>query len=298
MKRGELNVWVIIGMALLVIVLVIVIWGILPRFDYANTIFKWLPNFGFDNKTVENLEIFRYDISNGNVMYYDGTNWNGFDGELRAGDKKVNYNTLKKNFENHYYFTKRGNAFEIEQGVSLIGVLNLVNSYNNNVIEIEKNLEDSSKFLGALNLKSYEIYVPNDIVSGDVKDLELALSHIGKINCEKCKIGDVRFQLMNRDMSRGSPINFVLGLDDRVSVLYTLYNGDDKPNKILIKGDLLTRMFNYMKEWRNSVFSKPFRINYMTNDDAEVTNHFCGQFGDNKYIIVDLSKGVDSDAKC
>ena len=294
MKKGEISIQQIVVAIIALVVLLVVFSSTGILFGREINIFKLLPNFGADNKTVENVEIFRYDISNGNVMYYDGTSWSEFSGEIRAGDKKVNYSELKKNFENQYYGKRENDIMEIEQGLFLISVLTSVNSHNNNIIEIDKNLEDTSKFLGALNLKIYEVYTLEEIASGYNKDLGFSFEKAGSFRCEKCKIGDMRFQLMNRDMSRGSPISFVLNLDDSVGLYYS---DEEQFSKIVIKGDLLTRIFNHMKNWRDGVLKKPIGVNYML-DDSGVYQYFCGELRDKRYIIIDLSKGVDSDAKC
>ena len=294
MKKGELSVSKIVPAIVAVVVLLVVLSSTGNLFGKQINFFKLLPGFDKDNKTVENIEIFRYDILTRGVMYFDGTNWNEFEGEFRAGDKKVNYDKIRKDFENWYYFTKRGGVFEIEQGVSLISFLNLVNGYNSNIVKIDKNLEDQSKLLGALNFNIYEFYVPNEIATGYDKNTDFIFEKVGNTLCEDCKIGDVRFQIMNKDLSKGSFISFILSLDNSVSIL----NSDNKQSsKIMIKGDLLTRMFNFMKNWRDGVFSKPIGINYRV-DDYEVFQYFCGKLTNSRYVVIDLSNGVDSDAKC
>ena len=112
--------------------------------------------------------------------------------------------------------------------------------------------------------------------------------------------GDIRFQLLNKetskDLSRGSPIHFILSLGNNFAILNT--DSGKKKININVKGDLkLTRMFNFMKDWRDGVLKKPIGVNYML-DDSGVYQYFCGRFSDSKYIIIDLNKGVDSDAKC
>ena len=294
MKKGELSISKIVTAILAVVVLLVVLSSTGNLFGKQINFFKLLPGFNNENKTFENLEIFRYDITNGDVMYFDGTNWNEFEGELRAGDKKVSYDKIRKDFENWYYFTKRSGVFEIEQGVSLVSFLNLVNGYNSNIVKIDKNLEDYSKILGALNLNIYEVYASSGIATGYDKNVGFIFEKVGSASCSNCKIGDIRFQITNKDFSRGSPISFVLSLDNSFNIL----NSDNKQfDKIIVKGDLLTRMFNFIKNWRDIIFSKPIGVNYVI-DDSGVFQYFCGKLTDNRYFIIDLNKGVDSDATC
>ncbi len=294
--KGDIRISHLIGGIVAIFVLVVVIWGLSSFFGgQAFAFFDFIPGFNRSVGKVVGIEILRYDIGNAKVEYYDGTRWNNLDREVFLGDKKVKYEDVKRNFESFYYGTKReNNLIEIEQSISLIGVLNLVNGYNNNVIKIDKNLEDWSKSLGVLSFKSFVIYVPAGIATGYNKNLDVIFQRVGSVSCRECKSGDVRFQFMNRELSRGSPISFILGLGDQTKIMYA---DAKKLASIDVKGDFLTRMFNYMKDWRNSVFKKPIGINYVL-DESGVLQYFCSELRDKRYIVVELSKGVNSDATC
>ena len=301
MAKGAINVGIgvlIIGVVA-VFVLFVVGFGIYSFFSgTAIPFFNFLPSFNRTVEKVEGIEILRYDIITGKVNYYDKTNWNNLEGEVFLGDKKVKQVDIKSDFESFYYGKRENNTMEIEQGFTLVSFLTLVNSHNNNLITIDKNLEDVSKFLGGLNLKIYEIYVPESIAKGYNKELDAIFERVG-IDCKNCENGDIRFQLVNKetnkDFSRGSPIHFILSLGDNFAIV----NADSEEKKINInaKGDLLSGIFNYMKNWRDGVFKKPIGVNYML-DESGVFQYFCSEFRDKRYIFVDLSKGVDSDAKC
>ncbi len=295
--KGDIRISYLIGGIVAIFVLFVVGFGAYSFFSgKAIPFFDFLPGFNRTVERVSGIEILRYDIIDEKVQYYDKAYWRDFEGEVFLGDKRVKYGDVKRDFERFYYESKReNNLIEIEQRFSLIGILDLVNSYNNNIILIDKNLQDWSRVLGSsLNLKSYKIYVPDGVSIGYRRDLELSFARFGSIGCEKCKSGDVEFQLMNKELSRGSPISFVLGLDDTFSILYS----DIKQlSKINVKEDLLNRIFNGMMNWRESVFDKPIRISY-SEDDIGIVNHFCSELRDKRYIVVDLSKGVDIDKKC
>ena len=292
-KRGalDLSIGTIITIAIIGFVLFLVFFGLGSFGSKVFTFFDFLPDFNRTAAKVDNIEILRYDIIKGEVNYYDGTNWNSFS-EVSLRDKTAKYENAKRDFEKFYYESKReSGTIEIVQAISLINVLDLVNAQNSNAVKIDKNLQDFSKFLGSLKLKSYTFYVPAGILTGYRKDLDFFLASPGTSGCKECQSGEFSFQIMNKDLSRGSPIYFVLGLGNEFSVLYT------EKTRINSKGELLTDIFNKMRNWRDSIFAKPISFNYKTNG-ADITNHFCTKITDNRYMVIDLSKGVDANAKC
>jgi len=103
-KKGDIPVSYVIGAVIVVFVLVIVIFGLAKifGFDIIN-FFRNLPDL---NRTVtpdEGPEKLRYDLGNGKVQYYDGTQWVDFENDLGFSERIVNYDSLKKGFEDYLF---------------------------------------------------------------------------------------------------------------------------------------------------------------------------------------------------
>src|SRR3989344_8469574 len=94
MRKGDIAIMQVIYGVVALFVLILVGFGIYSLITGEFPFFQWL---GF-NRTVSvlvNTEILRYDLAKQNVEYYDGTRWNGFQGEIDLGKKKINYDKIR-----------------------------------------------------------------------------------------------------------------------------------------------------------------------------------------------------------
>lgn len=295
MKRGNAT-WVLIGGCIAVAIFVIVLFGGGKVFTDQSKFFKWIfPKFD-DKKNITNIEIIRYDISNGEVKYYDGTNWYGFK-DATLGNKKVNSNILRRDFERFYFENEREkNSFELNQ--YYWNVMSLTSAHNGDFIDARdltffQNFNDNGKVI----IISDEFYFPENsgIREGFRKDLEFSLSK----KEGKYKSGDADFLIVFSDRKLGPGASFILGIDNSLAVEYYDRNGrlQRRDRLSYYRSDLLKGIINSIKEWRDSVFKKPGVFEFEI-DEGEYKQYFCTRVADNRYIVVDLSKGVDSDAEC
>lgn len=113
----EVSFWTIAGV-IAAFVLVIVIVGL---YFFGGNYVKFFSWLGFDgNKTqeIEGIEIFRYNITEAKIQYYDGTLFSDFnEGEtLRLNNKRIEADTLLEDFEKWYYYGREEKTIPVQNG--------------------------------------------------------------------------------------------------------------------------------------------------------------------------------------
>ncbi len=308
-KKADSGVsfWLVVGI-LAVIVLVIVVAGLYLFGGDFSKFFSWLPNFG--NKTeepIKGIEIFRYNIATDTIEYYDGTKFSEFKaGEaIRLGDKKIEGDNLAGDFKNYYYKTEREKE-GIELNQPLITIMNYVDFSNPQIPFNTQELDDFKKLnnLGNLNLFPSTIYIPKSFAEKEQgvynKDLGIYLSE--SKSTLYTKNGDVLFWLKRSiEESLGANAGFRLSLDNKLYVDYNTKGGPKYKEITNHEGDTLSKVYNNIKNWRDSVFAKPIPITISpatTDIELDSPIYACTNLIDNKYIVVDLANKVGKESSC
>lgn len=99
MKKGEVRTAVIVAVVAVVVLVMVIIW-VFPWIASKTSYFKF--DFNKIKEDTKGIEILRYDLTKGKVEYYDGTKFIDFSGKsIKLGDKEIEYNTVKKNFDDY-----------------------------------------------------------------------------------------------------------------------------------------------------------------------------------------------------
>lgn len=290
-KKGDSTIY-LIGGVIAVFVLLILFYFLFSEGGRFVNFFNFIPGFNKSIQGAKGVEIFRYDISNRGVEYYDGTKWIGFEkeGGVKLQNYEVDYKRLKNDFEKYYYdFGKRDNK-PIPLDQNLVNILTLVNYYNKDTIS-EENFDYLRTFnqLGVLSLKPYEFYVPKEIGSGYNEDSGISLQNTENL---KDKLGEVSFILVN-DNLRGPGVSFILSLDNKFMITYFDSKSHYFIKEISFYGGTssLLNIFSSIKKWRDGIFDKPMYV-------GVIKGHVCAKKYDNKFIVIDLAKKVGEEEKC
>jgi len=278
-KKGDTMNYVITGI-LAVLILVAVFYLIFGT--KLLSFFGFLPNLNTTVDVVGQKALVRYDISDGKVMYYDGTEWSEFV-KLTLKDKNVvKTDSLKKDFEKYYYEEKReGRSIKI--GMNLINLLNLVNGYNGDKVVDKEDLEFLKGYnsLGNLDLFADAIYVPGSVSKGYRENLGIILETSG----ENFNNGDIKFWLRIADGGKGGGAGFILS-SNKMKLVYLDEQNNYKTSEFENYGKtFVLDAYNGMKKWRDSIFGQTIKVSYEKGEGI-----YCAELNRDKFIIIDLNK--------
>jgi hypothetical protein len=294
-RKGMISIYYLIGGIIAIAVLVFFMVFLFTEGGSRIKFFEFLPDFKQEVKVVEGIERLRYDISTGEVSYYDGAKWIRFEGEgVKLGEKELDYSELKKDFEEFYYEGDRQGEIVV-LGYGMVSILGLINA-NNRFIIGDEDIEFLRGLYGndILSLRGTRIVVPEGIfiINGKRDDLGITLSNVDF----KRVVGDIEFFLINSE-SQPTVAHFILGLDDKLSFGY--YNNGQIVEEVSSyeKSPTLLKIFNGIKSWRDSVFENPVEIMYAIREIGD-SGHHCAEVFDKKFIVVDLTKDVGKVGVC
>lgn len=316
------------------VVLVVVILGTTSLHGKQIKFFDWIPSFG--NQSVEKVDvdmILRYDLIDGDVMYYDGTEWVWFEGKsVGVGGSELKYGDVKGDFEKYYWGGER-------EEIIAVGIANVrVKEFNRAYLRFDW----SSLGLNAIDQLlmgdgSFKVFDNYDVINPDLSELKLNVVgesdnflrikktypqrylsdslHMMMVHymdeLDGLLYGSLKFE--ERDYGMGNSI----GDKDEVYYYPVLYKGE--PTGIFLgeiyKTDIRQRDVISFKLYYNAPKFKDWSLGERkVLKDALIDwknsvfekpiaiggKHYClREFRDGKYIIVDLGVGVvDEGVKC
>jgi len=291
MKKGDIRISYVIGGVVAVFVLVAVIYFLANSGGNLSKYIDWIiPRKNETKGGVAGIEIFRYDIAGGNAGYYDGTKWMVFE-EIIVGGKKINAESLKKDFENYYFGERKESIIPI--GYLLSNFYQIIKDKSGKSLPQEAVDYLIEKSVGETGKKESELKV-NAIIGGE----DISSS------------GNVAINLADEE---GKIINnagyFNLRLDNTLEFHYTYFFYDSNLEKNQKKesielsyseGSKIADISNGAKKWRDSVLEKPIFVNYIRKEgkvEKSCSGQYAAMLKDNKYIVVDLGKLVGEE-KC
>ncbi len=331
-RRGE-GIAPLIAAIIAGVVLLILFISAIPWIAERTSLFK----FKFEKDRNESLGfgILRYDLTNGELKYYDGTDFLDFEGKrIKLIGKIVDYSSIKSSFEN---YVKKDIDFVIYDGeLKLIGP-----KKSNFDVEIKlKQKDEITKRLSSRDIPYFSLNFPDEPeillryitkeppslgwewafgATGSrwlntyfdrVSSCKLGESDLGKNNCETIK------KLSGLDKVQGLKILGGKRSINSRSPLELPYNGESlvlTSGGDLYKGEIMfNREFGYglyelllkdeAQKWRDSVLKKPIGLSVDFGDNSftgpPALLYICPELIDEKYIIVRLDKEASATSDC
>jgi hypothetical protein len=246
-----------------------------------------IPTLNASQPLAENIQLLRYDISEDEVKYYDGTKWHLFGADVvKLGDKKLSETTMLEDFTNGYYYNKG----KREQDVVIESKVRIFDD------EEDEKFSEAGKIPPLLyDALIFRTVRQPDVTPTDKDWTEFAANFIYPIFDpeELFERGDVEaFIISQAGYQKGDNKvygNLAYGLDKKMRIRkinFDLEGPRLEVDPILPSEDLYRITAPLLEEWRDSVLKEPITINY--NDDE--SNTYCVEKFDNKYLVVNLKE--------
>ena len=321
-KRG-IAVEQLMFLIVTVLVIVIVVLGLFWfRSGGAGNFFSFIPGFNDTKSIVTDSEVFRYDIGENKVEYYDGVQGVDFE-TLIVNEKKIDSTDLYWAFRDFFYQERDQPKFSYMYPISILYDDEEDKSYYSK--DFLSKISDVKFMASETNIYSSPIIVRGvtsnwylvtrgEVVSvvrlkteGDLNNLDFGLFFVDLSNnlyywqVENTKFWEnkytsLRYTGSGEGSNIGSKIDWVVGAYKNTYPI----NAEDAP-KILGLPDMedydKTRdLVDKMIRYRDSILKKPMRLVL----EGEF-KYYCLEktsIQDKHYLVVDLSKEVDNDAEC
>jgi len=271
--------------AFFIVILSIALYFTYTQIKQKSDSLSYLPDYNLTVGKGEKIEIIGFDLGNGKMKYYDGSNWLDIPidktgtGILDYGDRKLEETKLIEEFRKFYFEGDRSNAERL--------------------IKLDKS-ETTNKNAGDFFYEGYNV--------GSLPVLEGYISIIYDVeNALPATIrafpGDVRVYLIKK-LSSGEEKNYagpqgkdygqmIVHVNGKISFLRI--NGDGGYNKE--KEEIITGYYENILEgvvlWRDSVFKKPISLEYTDKNSKSVKQNYCVRRISLKnavYLTVDLNR--------
>jgi hypothetical protein len=256
-KRGQEMRTALIGAVIAGVVFAVVMFGLIKFRPDADVI----PGFNQTTVLAEVGEPFRLSIQLGEVEYYDGTRWVGFEGkEIQLVNKTVRHVDIKSAFFDYYHRGER---------------------------DVEKTLE--------LSKEAYEASALNPERPMDAR-LVVSLTEP-----DVFKGGDMTIVLLDREDSSERYGWFLISEEGNMWFAEKIedLSRTDTTNFIPIAGqEVVDEVREHFMRWKLSVLDRSMKVTYEDLEGNSVEVYVCAGRFDEKYLVVDLADEVSSGAKC
>lgn len=289
-KRGDVTQGKIIALVIGVFVLVLVSIFAYSFFTGTNVFFKFIPTFNLSSSATGGLEIFRYDVPNNKLQYYDGASWNDFKlgTSLKINNKKISSDSLRSGIREFYEtkselpkeriwesFTKKYKKYRSDDS----------GSYNAELTYDEANIT--------------RFYYSDKTGYGAV---EVDITNVTQYQ-HVFTSSEGFFEESNTYSKKPSNMGFLISFDDSI---YSLdRRGYSSPTIQLIEkpNEDEIEIKNKAIEWRDSILKNPVELcwDWVEKSDEPKCNSFClDKISDSGkvYLWVDLSKPVSKSENC
>ena len=274
----------VIPLIIAVLVLFIVLWFM---YGSGNTLLVKLgilvPSFNDTKPIARDIQVFRYQILDNNIKYYDGEEWLDFKEELELSDKRISKSEFINNFNEYYYSSPRSKEKTIQLKNPVKGEINSLvgSSFRTGDVEILAILRSPQKIKNAVTSNEKTLKE-----RGDVSALIVPLED---------KIITNSPELV---LDTNNNLRLIIAKES------TLQGIEFETKEISKDSEIYKSIAPKIISWRDEIYKSPIPLSYqevlsqdIVGPPAKIIIYSCAEKIES-YLIIDLSKPKTQEEQC